>query len=641
MATNTTNYNLKKPALTDFYDVADQNGNMDLIDAAMKGLEEGKVAKVAGKSLSTNDFTTDEKTKLQNIAANAQVNIIETVKVNGVALSPTAKAVDVTIPAATVVNNTLTSSSTTAALSAAQGKVLKDLADGHIATGINTVNGVHGLRYYNDVLSYYNGTSWIEIETGSGGVAPGNVSGINIAPGSGVLKIKFTDPDDTAWAGTKVVMKAGSYPSNERDGTVILDNTTKNTYSANAFTQSGLTNGTKYYFGFFPYSADGAVNYNVANRGSGTPVAYRTMGITIDLSNSNPATCLTYTADAVGMTAASAAWDDFFGCYPVMLLNGVENYKLSPSDFTKKIDGVTAADITSGTDGDVMIAFPRRGLSISTSGTTVTIKMTDNPDDANFEYNAHTRGTTAKDKFYLGAYKGYSASSKLRSLSGKTITASQTIGAFRTLAQANGTGYEQSGFYQLIFRQVMYLLKYKNLDSQTAVGKGYTKSTNSAAVTTGGTNAYGMNSEIIKVSNPTYLTDEVHQIKLFGLEDFWGNIYEWIDGLVTDASRNMLTANSSFNDTGSGYTNNGQGATSNIGNYMSKPQGGTKTGFIAKEVSGSATTYFCDYAYLYASCVASFGGSWDYAATAGAFLLSVYYAASYSGAHVAARLMYL
>jgi len=116
VATNTTNYNLKKPALTDFYDVADQNGNMDLIDAAMKGLEDGKVAKVAGKSLSTNDFTTDEKTKLQNIAANAQVNIIETVKVNGVALSPTAKAVDVTVPAATTVNNTLTSTSTTAAL---------------------------------------------------------------------------------------------------------------------------------------------------------------------------------------------------------------------------------------------------------------------------------------------------------------------------------------------------------------------------------------------------------------------------------------------------------------------------------------------------------------------------------------------
>jgi len=105
----------------------------------------------------------------------------------------------------------------------------------------------------------------------------------------------------------KVVMKAGSYPSNERDGTVSPGQHHQKHIFSKPFTQSGLTNGTKYYFGFFPYSADGAVNYNVANRGTGTPVAYRTMGITIDLSNSNPATCLTYTDDAVGMTAGKCS----------------------------------------------------------------------------------------------------------------------------------------------------------------------------------------------------------------------------------------------------------------------------------------------------------------------------------------------
>lgn len=36
MSTNTTNYNLKKPDTTDNYNVADQNGNMDIIDAALK-----------------------------------------------------------------------------------------------------------------------------------------------------------------------------------------------------------------------------------------------------------------------------------------------------------------------------------------------------------------------------------------------------------------------------------------------------------------------------------------------------------------------------------------------------------------------------------------------------------------------------
>ena len=58
----------------------------------------GKVDKVTGKGLSENDYTTTEKNKLSGIATGAQVNVIETVKVNGTALTPSSKAVDVTVP---------------------------------------------------------------------------------------------------------------------------------------------------------------------------------------------------------------------------------------------------------------------------------------------------------------------------------------------------------------------------------------------------------------------------------------------------------------------------------------------------------------------------------------------------------------
>lgn len=73
----------------------------DAVDAAQAALQtniDGKVDKVTGKGLSTNDYTNDDKTKLDGIAAGAQVNVIETVKVNGVALTPADKAVDVTVP---------------------------------------------------------------------------------------------------------------------------------------------------------------------------------------------------------------------------------------------------------------------------------------------------------------------------------------------------------------------------------------------------------------------------------------------------------------------------------------------------------------------------------------------------------------
>ena len=46
-----------------------------------------KVDKVTGKGLSTEDYTTAEKTKLDGIETGAQVNVLEGVKVNGSALT--------------------------------------------------------------------------------------------------------------------------------------------------------------------------------------------------------------------------------------------------------------------------------------------------------------------------------------------------------------------------------------------------------------------------------------------------------------------------------------------------------------------------------------------------------------------------
>ncbi|MDD3040020.1 hypothetical protein [Bacteroides sp.] len=57
-----------------------------------------KVDKIDGKGLSTNDYTTTEKTKLGGVSTGAQVNVIETVKVNGVSQTVTTKAVNLTVP---------------------------------------------------------------------------------------------------------------------------------------------------------------------------------------------------------------------------------------------------------------------------------------------------------------------------------------------------------------------------------------------------------------------------------------------------------------------------------------------------------------------------------------------------------------
>ena len=60
-----------------------------------------KVDKVEGKGLSTNDFTTAEKNKLEGIEAGADANVIETIQVNNQALTPTGKAVNIPVPTKT------------------------------------------------------------------------------------------------------------------------------------------------------------------------------------------------------------------------------------------------------------------------------------------------------------------------------------------------------------------------------------------------------------------------------------------------------------------------------------------------------------------------------------------------------------
>lgn len=118
--------------------------------AKIAALESGKVDKVEGKELSSNDFTDAYKTKLDGIAAQANKYVLPTATaeiVGGVKVGANisysngtislnkanvTSALGYTPPTAdtkVTINNTLTSTSTTEALAAAQGKALKDLID--------------------------------------------------------------------------------------------------------------------------------------------------------------------------------------------------------------------------------------------------------------------------------------------------------------------------------------------------------------------------------------------------------------------------------------------------------------------------------------------------------------------------------
>lgn len=100
----------------------------------------GKVDKVVGKDLSTNDYTSEEKEKLSGIENGANKNLIEVIKLNNVALNISEKAVN--IPLATETAGTVISS-------AEENKVFV-AADGSME--LNSLNMNKLVQSENDVL---------------------------------------------------------------------------------------------------------------------------------------------------------------------------------------------------------------------------------------------------------------------------------------------------------------------------------------------------------------------------------------------------------------------------------------------------------------------------------------------------------
>lgn len=377
--------------------------------------------------------------------------------------------------------------------------------------------------------------------------------------------------------------------------------------------------------------------------------------IVIDKNNSNTATACTYEDSAEGMIKGSSAWDErpiFRDIKPCIFKNGQVQYYLNPNDWTKKENSDEASDLT-GVDGDVMIEFPKFAYKIKTVDNLITISISNDDvvveNDSDYTYDAFSRLEEGDlDYFYKGAFKGsLDENGKLRSLPGKIPANNKNIGAFRTTAQSNGAHYQQSTYAQLKALQCLYLIKYGDRNSQSAVGNGVVDA--SAAYITG----YNTTSlEEISSENSTFASgmtfgttaNGTTHMRLFGIEDFWGSIWEWVDGLTTDASRNIITSWNSFSNEGITATtvSTASGLTANSNGYIKDVAGNTDAGFMPVNFSGgSSSTYWADDGSLSASGELAFGGWWSNGDGAGAFRLGALHGASSAFASVGARLSYV
>ena len=372
---------------------------------------------------------------------------------------------------------------------------------------------------------------------------------------------------------------------------------------------------------------------------------YKTFTMTYMEASSPTGFAPSYSDDASGLVAWSTAFDEFYN-YSAVRLNSAGAVTAEVTQSTPwQLNLSSLWTLTSG--DNVMIKFPRLWIKMSKSGSTVTLSITDNPDAEadGFQYYAHSRWTLSspikKDALYLWAFKAYNSSNVLKSWSWQSPVVSITQQNCINYARANdgntgSAGYDIIGFYQREFINALYMMKYWNPDCQSVIWRWYTGW--SAKVNTGWT---------VSQTSATYgTTSATQQIKLFWLEDWWGNIHEWIGWMCTDGSKNLWTALSWFVwdiKTSSPYENTWSTIQTTSWNDLSSIVGNNKVMFwpSATVSNWNYDTYYCDYAIVYASRLAFAGGGWGDGLFAGAFRLDVDRSASNTDAGIGARLMFL
>ena len=175
------------------------------------------------------------------------------------------------------------------------------------------------------------------------------------------VALTWTDPEDTivnskvvaSWGGTLIVKKEGSYPEDEKDGEVVVDNTIAQQYKKTPYIDENVENPENTYYKAFPYSTSFRYQLNDKNEFKNA-IIYE---FTINPDDSNPATRVKYPEGCMNEDFKPAymdfsndkfVWGDwenaFFMPRPVMVsFDGrveqeldVNNYKKTKSKMTEE-----------------------------------------------------------------------------------------------------------------------------------------------------------------------------------------------------------------------------------------------------------------------------------------------------------------
>ena len=499
-----------------------------------------------------------------------------------------------------------------------------------------------------------------KIDAAGVGIAPSNMQQFSASAGDGKVTIKALEPADTiidgqllaSVKGFYIVMSDTGYPVNEMDGTAVVDHTADGSVLTQEVT--GLTNDKQYYFCAFPYTDHGVVNRaaglrvteSQANRVTATPKEHTLYGFRINKNDSNPASRVEYLEMAVGMTPAKmdftnsafdyGSWANaFFMPKPYMVKSdGTLDYELDHDDQTKKKAGGSSDISNTSYDGNAMAIFPTIWHYCYESGNYEYHYICDVQLNDNYYAYMHTRADGTIEEWHgLSMFEGSLTNSKMRSLAGQTCAVSATAQNELTYATANGSLWSTEAFCEWDLIRTLLILMGKSTNAQTTYGYGVGDA--SAAIATGTLKDKGA---FFGYSSSQSTTKAV---KVFYMENWWGNIWNRIQGLMASAAKVLVKMTKPYNFTDSGFVDTGKTMGGSSGGYINVVSCANNYGTIPVTANGSETTYECDGLYYSTSSgtyVARVGGAWGDAGLLGFSYVDLDFTASNTGSDIGARL---
>lgn len=289
--------------------------------------------------------------------------------------------------------------------------------------------------------------------------------------------------------------------------------------------------------------------------------------------------------------------------------------------------------------GDVMVRIPKFYYRRYVENGNEYIKIAPKQ-YANFKLHpAFMKGNTEVDYFEIGAYK---TTSGHFSKSGFAPLVNLTRASFRTNAKSKGTGWGIIDMTTLSAIQMLIMVEYAHNNVQSLIGMG--KSSGSGAINTGGTDSmFNLGNHTGRESG----TDNSVNCIWRGIESFWGNVWEWTDGLNWNNGTYYICNNPDnyADDTSTNYTAlSYTGSTGWSQSFISEMGLDTDNEWcmMPKTASGSDSTYYCDAIWSSTGWrVFVHGGDWVNGTAAGLFASAVDNASSAAYANVGSRLLYV